>query len=214
MNDDDGRPKGAAAGTGESDPSFSTALIFFLVFVASAWSLSLMSLKWQVVLPSDWLYAWLFCMLIPYILITGAAFNRIGRPFSDKAFIWFSIGMLSFSVGPTLLPVLHVWNHGWSHQECYCGPEVWSANHPEAVGRVSRYLCGDDLQECVVGDSAKPKGYVVEIDPLPWYEPHFAVDESNCRSKTVRLADGDSYPALGNRKAIRLSDCSFRPRKP
>lgn len=207
MNDDGSQPKGAETETGDADPSFSTALIFFLVFIFAVWDLNILNSRWRVDLPIGWLNKWLFLALIPYLLATATAYHRIFPKYSDHAFVWFSWAMLALHLSSIVgFPAYHVRNFGWTHYDCFRDPEIWSSRHGEMTGRISGHLCGDKLLRCDDSTAGHVSFVVIETDPLLWYEPHFAVDEAESRVRVAKVEMGQNPPAIGTRVIVERHD--------
>lgn len=184
--------------------------VFFLTFMMNVWMLNLMNFQWRIAFPTEVLSSWLFCVFLPFLVIAGIANNGLWPKVSGPAFIWATRVILTLS-GAALVgfPFAHAVRYGAEHWDCFKDPEIWSMRHAELAGVVEGYLCDDNLRECVVGTASEPKrAIIVRLDSLPWYEPHFALDEDACRTKVVLLMKGGAVPALGKRVAISLNACS------
>ncbi len=219
MDDDDHETddEGRAGNSGWPFSSLvGVAPITFLTFALSVWVLNLIRFKWQIDLPADWLLDWMLFIFLPYLCIAGAANNGIVPRVSGPAFIWVTRLMLLANTSAILsFPVFHAWTFGPDHWDCFRDPGIWKEHHPEVGGKVSGYLCDSNLRECVVGVLAEPKSaYKVEMDVLPWYEPHFAVDEEDCRNMVARPFSGEALPAIGRRVVIKRELCTTLRRLP
>ncbi|MDQ7815071.1 MAG: hypothetical protein RDU25_04690 [Patescibacteria group bacterium] len=185
------------------------APIFFLTFMLNVWVMNMLRNSWRIELPSDYLNTWLFGLFMPFVAVGGLANHKFLPRITGPLFVWVIRFVLAANMIVILVfPVIHAWTFGAEHWDCFRNPAVWLERHGEAEGVVSGYRCADEMHECVVGrPSERKSGIMVKFDALPWYEPHFAIDEQDCRFTVIRMLHGEALPRIGRRVSVRRDLC-------